>query len=447
MNLTIKDEYFGPILKYVKDDAVTDINWNGRKLWIDDLNKGRYATDDVLDDDWVKNFSQRIANLVSRSFNASSPLLEAETDDLRISIINGGVSNTGFSISIRKTPAVRRLNEKDMKKTGYANDLIIKLLENFIRARCSVIVVGDVGSGKTELIKYLTKFIPNNERTITVEDNYEIRISKICPNLDSVEIKVNERFGYVQAIKAALRQMCTWLLMAEARSREVAQLLEAASTGCSIITSMHTDDVRKIPDRVKNMLGPEGNERENDIYNFFDVGVLVDVDRSGDKIKRKIAQICLIDHDPITEENTVELLYDNGQFLTSKFPPRIEDKFKRKKLLNPLVGRVDAVDENTDDRRESARKAFTNEEYAKRDEAVEEEKKKAEARQKEAEAKAEAEKAQQAAKAKDDTEAEFNHDAEEAEEELADEDTPINDDGSDASYDMSALSDLFGGGD
>lgn len=358
MKLNIDDKYFGPILKYIQDDNITDINWNGRQLWLDDLTKGRYCSEDKLDDEWVKNFSQRIANLVSENFNATSPLLEAETDSLRISVIHDGVSNTGFSISIRKTPAVRRLNDDSMIKTGYANDLIIQLLERFIKARCSVIVVGDVGSGKTELIKYLTKYIPNNERTITVEDNYEIRISSICPKLDCVEIKVNDRFDYVHAIKASLRQMCTWLLMAETRSREVAQLLEAASTGCSIITSMHTDDVRKIPDRVKNMLGPEGDEKENDIYSFFDVGILVDVDRSGDSIKRKIGQICLLDHDPMTEENTVELLYDDGQFLTSKLPERILDKFKRKHLNNPLEGVIE-TDESQDTRRKDAREGFT----------------------------------------------------------------------------------------
>lgn len=342
MQLNIDEKYFGPILKYINDDNVTDINWNGRKLWLDDLTKGRYAADEKLDDVWVKTFAQRIANLVSENFNATSPLLEAETDALRISIIHDGVSNTGYSISIRKTPAVRRLNEDNMIKTGYTNELVIEMLERFIKARCSVIVVGDVGSGKTELIKYLTKFIPNNQRTITVEDNYEIRISSICPDLDSVEIKVNERFGYVQAIKASLRQMCTWLLMAETRSREVSQLLEAASTGCSIITSMHTDDVRKIPDRVKNMLGPEGEEKENDIYSFFDVGILVDVDRSGDSIKRKIGQICLLDHDPMTEENTVELLYDDDHFLTSALPERINEKFRKKHIDNPLIGKVAA---------------------------------------------------------------------------------------------------------
>lgn len=341
MKVRIDDSFFGPILKYVKDDNVTDINYNGRRLWIDDLKRGRFAVDDEISDSWVQNFANKIANEVDLTFNESTPLLEAETDDLRISIIHGSVSGTGFSISIRKTPAVRRLNDKDMQRSGYADEKVIQLLRAFIHARCSCIVVGDVGSGKTELLKYMTKFIPLNERTITIEDNYEIRISKICPDLDAVEIKVGAHFDYTKAIKASLRQMTTWLMMAESRSKEVAQLLEASSTGCSVITTMHANDVRKIPDRVKNMLGSTEKSVEDNIYNYFDVGILVDIDRSGDSIDRKIGQICVLDHDPVTGRNELTMLYDEGRFLTDELPAGIRNRFEHRHVGNPLKGEPD----------------------------------------------------------------------------------------------------------
>ena len=44
-------------------------------------------------------------------FNQNNPLLEAETENLRISILHDSVTNTGISISIRKTPAIRRINK------------------------------------------------------------------------------------------------------------------------------------------------------------------------------------------------------------------------------------------------------------------------------------------------------------------------------------------------
>lgn len=32
---TFKDEYYGPLIDFVKDDNVTDINFNGKDVWID----------------------------------------------------------------------------------------------------------------------------------------------------------------------------------------------------------------------------------------------------------------------------------------------------------------------------------------------------------------------------------------------------------------------------
>lgn len=336
MSLYINKEYFGELLPYIEDDLITDITWNGSSLWIDHLERGRYKEDLKLSDTFVTTFSTRIANLANKNFNASEPLLEAETDDLRISIIDNSVTNTNRSIAIRKTPAVRRLSEEKMLKDRYADKKVIELLQACIKGHCSVIVTGDVGSGKTELVKYLTKFIPDFERTISIEDNYELRLSQINPNLDCVEIKATPNFSYQKAIKAALRQLCKWLLMSEARSVEVVQLLEAASTGCSIMTTVHSDDVRKLPDRIENMMGLEGKNKRNDVFNFFDIGIKVDVKKNNGKIQRKISQIGVFDRDK--GENKLILIYDNGQFTGEELPENIQKKIKDAQPVGAQTG-------------------------------------------------------------------------------------------------------------
>ena len=39
MNLEIRKEYFGVQLPFIENETITDITWNGRQLWIDDLEK------------------------------------------------------------------------------------------------------------------------------------------------------------------------------------------------------------------------------------------------------------------------------------------------------------------------------------------------------------------------------------------------------------------------
>ena len=63
MRIQLRDEIFGEMLPYIRDDDVTDVNWNGSALWINSLTRGRYMDESVkLDEHFVEQFSNRIAN-------------------------------------------------------------------------------------------------------------------------------------------------------------------------------------------------------------------------------------------------------------------------------------------------------------------------------------------------------------------------------------------------
>lgn len=319
----LSSENFGPILPFIEDTNVTDINWNGKQLWIDDVNKGRYLSDVELTKEFVDVFSIRIANVVSQTFNKYTPSLEAETSELRITIMHESVSHTGRAISIRKTPAVKRIDFMNQIRNGrYCTEQVANLLSNFIKAKFNVIVCGLPGVGKTELVKYLTNYIFPRDRVITVEDTLELHYSDINPGKDCLELKVGKTFTYTDAIKESLRLLPQWVLLSEARSTEVQYLIESVSTGTKCITTLHADDVRKIPDRVVHMVGGESKSDivENSVYNFFDVGILVDKfqDSVDGHIWRRISQVCLFTRE--NRENKCILLVQNGDLTNEPIP-------------------------------------------------------------------------------------------------------------------------------
>lgn len=336
-----REENYGPLLKFVKDGMITDINYNGKELWIDHLEKGRFKVEMAgITTDFINQLSARVANAVSINFNKNDNLLEAETETLRISIIHESVTNTGRTISIRKTEPIRRLTEELIESTGYCTKEILNFLENAVKAHLNIVMCGLPGSGKTELLKFLTKFIPDNERVITIEDNLEIHYSDINPGKDCVELKVNEKFfDYSKAIKACLRQNPSWIMLSEARSVEVKYLLEALSTGSHCLTTIHTDDVRKVPDRIQNMMKDSfaASRMENDIYSFIDVAVLLNkkISHAGE-IKRYIEQVCLFNRDEVGNHNTMALMVEDGKVVSKDIPGNIDAKFKRKGLCNPF---------------------------------------------------------------------------------------------------------------
>lgn len=337
--LVLTDETFGALLDYINEDDITDINWNGVEMWVDDLNKGRYKIDVQLDNKFVNNFSVKIANLMNVNFNKYLPLLEAETDNLRISIIHESVAKTGRSISIRKTPAKRRMNRESMIQSGYCLEKLDNFMHNAVRSHCNIVISGLPGVGKTEYLKTLTAYIPAYERAITIEDNLEIRYREINEGKDCVALKVDEDFTYTDAIKACLRQKPMWILLSEARSVEVASLLESMSTGTHCLTTIHAEDVRKIPNRIKNMMpaGESDKKVENDIYSFIDIGVLIQskISESG-KIKRFISQVALYSVNDITGEHKTIILYENNKFLVDRLPSDIYRKFQMEGIKNPF---------------------------------------------------------------------------------------------------------------
>ena len=292
-------EDYGLLYNYVVDDNVTDINWNGRQLWIDDLSKGRYLAPEVLEPVFVERLSTLISNVVSVPYNRMSPVLEAETEELRISIVHGSVAHSGATISLRKIPAVRRMTSEDMIHSGYCDKEVRNFLVNCIRAHFNI---------------------------------------AIC-----VEMKVAEQFTYTDAIKACLRQLPKWIILSEARSTEVRYLLECFSTGTYGMTTLHTDDVRNIPDRIKNMAGGEMDATRivNDTYRFINVGILVKsiVEKDG-RITRRIEQIGVFDRfgaDLMHVVNQVKMIVDNGTIVGRDIDHNIERRFHEMGIDNPFV--------------------------------------------------------------------------------------------------------------
>ncbi len=321
--LNLPDRVWGELLVYIKDENITDINYS-KDLWVNDLNKGRYKIENFeLDELFIQQLFTKVSNLMNVPFNQNNPLLEAETDNLRISILHESVTNTGYSISIRKTPAVRRINREKIISDNYCSDVIDKFMENAIRAHCTIVVGGLPGVGKTEYIKYLTEYIPDFERCYTIEDNFELRYSDINPGKDCVEIKVTENFGYDMALKASKRQLPTWVLLAEARGEEVKYLLENISAGVHCLTTIHVDDAMKIPDRLRNM---GENINENDVYSFIDIGVQLQSHiKEGEKIQRRISQVMCFSR--YEDKNEKVMIYEDGKILTRDLPENIKKKF------------------------------------------------------------------------------------------------------------------------
>ncbi len=339
--IRMEPEYFGPLWKYVCEQKVTDIDFNGRELWITDVENERYqVSGSGLTGKFVEQFSHRIANEVSKPFNRKNPLLEAETDTLRISIVHESVAVSGRSICIRKSLPKVRFTVEQALRDEFCHPSVLALIVNCVLSKMNIVFCGEPGTGKTECAKFFSQFIPEYERVITIEDNPEWHYSSINPGKDCVELRISNTFDYTAAIKTCLRQNPSWIMLSEARSLEVKSLLECWSTGIRGFTTLHTDDVRKIPDRILNMMESryDANRLENDVYSYVDVGILLRRKRREDgRIYRYMDQMCFFTRE--NGKNGIEMMVMDGELATEKIPDGVSHRMKKYGIQEPFLCR------------------------------------------------------------------------------------------------------------
>lgn len=329
------EEYFGPLYPYIKNEKITDIDISNGMVFITDSSNQRTRCREIrITDEFLEIFVQRVANTVSKSFNKDVPVLEAETDRLRLTIVHPSVSLGGISVSIRKTPVIQRITEANIVSSGYMSREIYELIRALVRAHMNIVFCGEPGVGKTECAKFFSQYIPKDERVITIEDNPEWHYSILNPGHDSVELRINDRMDYTKAIKTCLRLNPKWMMLSEARSTEVLRLIEGFSTGVHGMTTLHTDDVTKIPDRMVNMAGTISNEKRflNNVYSFIDVGILIRKKMVKDSYGREkkiryLDEMCFFLHDETG--NRAELCVKNGALTENPIPEEIIRKMER----------------------------------------------------------------------------------------------------------------------
>lgn len=124
---------------YLSNQLVTDINYNGHDLWIDHLEKGRIVVYNYLNEETIMKACIRFSNLVNQHFNFQTPLLEADYDDLRVSILHPSVSGS-LSISVRKTPIYMRIEESKIIDSGYVTREALEYLKDAVTKRANIMV-------------------------------------------------------------------------------------------------------------------------------------------------------------------------------------------------------------------------------------------------------------------------------------------------------------------
>ncbi len=290
---------FGPLKPFLDDDNITDISYsNNGQVWLKSLDKGVYRVENTgINNELIEKIAFQCANIMGKTFNMASPLLDSESTELRMNFIHDSIARNGIAAVFRKTPAKIRLKKEKIISDKYITLGIHDFLIECVHGHCNIIVSGETGSGKTELVKYLASHTRENEKIITIEDTLELHLDVIFPHRDIVALKTNNIASYSDVLIGCMRQNPKWILLSEVRSAEaVTAVRNSISSGHNILSTIHADKASSIPYRLYSLLESNIDVEQfmTTIYRYIQLGVHVRAryDKVTGKFMREVCEVC-----------------------------------------------------------------------------------------------------------------------------------------------------------
>ena len=310
---------FGPLKPYLEDDDITDISYdNDGQIHLKTLSKGIFRIDNpAINNSFMEKLAFQCSNVMGKTFNMAHPFLDAESAELRLAFVHDSIAKNGVACVVRKTPAKIRLQKEKIVADKYVELDIIDFLEQCVLGHCNMIVSGETGSGKTELVKYLASKIAENEKVITIEDTLELHLDRIFPHRDIVSMKTNNIASYTDILEACMRQNPKWILLSEVRSAEaVLAVRNSISSGHYILSTIHADKAASIPNRMYSLLetNQDLDQFMSSICRYIQLGIYVRgyTDKATHNFKREIAEVTEFYVTSDTNEAKHNIIYRKG---------------------------------------------------------------------------------------------------------------------------------------
>ena len=225
----------GPLEPLLLDPDVTDVLVNGDgSVWAD-RGAGLVRAEVQLEDPAAaRRLAVRLAGLAGRRLDESQPWVDGLLPgSVRLHAILPPLVDGGAHVSLR-VPRARADGLRALRASGMFGPVTEELLRRLVLARCSFVVTGGTGCGKTTLLAALLAEVPHPERLVLVEDVRELQVSH--PHVVRLQgrganVEGRGAVGLVDLVRQALRMRPDRLVVGEVRGAEVREMLAALNTG------------------------------------------------------------------------------------------------------------------------------------------------------------------------------------------------------------------------
>ena len=344
----IQDEVLGlgPLEPFIQDPTVNDILVNTySQIYVERGGKQELTEARFKDNDHLRKIIDKIVSAVGRRVDESTPMVDARlADGSRVNAIIPPLALDGPMLSIRRF-AVDPLELDDLIQLKTLTPEIGELLKGIVKAQLNILISGGTGTGKTTTLNVLSRFIPGDERIVTIEDSAElqlkqehvVRLETRPPNVEG-KGEITQR----ELVKNSLRMRPDRIVVGEVRGSEVIDMFQAMNTGHDgSLTTIHANSPRDALARLETLVAMSGiSIPTNAVRRYISsaIDILIHVSRLVDGGRKVVSlqEITGMEGDMITMQEIFRFeqtgLDENGRvkgvFRATGIRPRFVEKFK-----------------------------------------------------------------------------------------------------------------------
>jgi pilus assembly protein CpaF len=249
----------GPLETLLKEPSISDILVNRyNKIYIERNGKLSETTVRFKDDVHLLHIIEKIVSQVGRRIDEAQPIVDARLQDgSRVNAIIPPLALDGPCLSIRRFGR-HVITQEEMLQFKTLTPGMLRFLAACVQSKTTILISGGTGSGKTTMLNALSRFIPEEERIITIEDTAELQLQQRHvvkfetrpPNLNK-EGGINQR----QLLRTALRMRPDRIIVGECRGAEALDMLQAMNTGVEgSMSTVHANTPRDAFSRLETMV-------------------------------------------------------------------------------------------------------------------------------------------------------------------------------------------------
>src|SRR5713226_7260174 len=250
---------YGPLDGLLHDRSVSEIMVNGPdQVFIERRGVLTKAEVRFEDENQLLETIRRMVATTGRHIDGLNPMVDARLPDgSRVNAIIRPAAIHGAALTIRKfKDAV--LGMDDLTREGSLSPAMAEFLKAAVLGRMNVLVSGGTGSGKTTSLNVIARFIPHNQRVITIEDAAELQIDH--PHVIALEhrppnVEGKGELTIRQLLRNSLRMRPDRILVGEVRGAEALDMLQAMNTGHDgSMSTIHSNSARDALSRLETMV-------------------------------------------------------------------------------------------------------------------------------------------------------------------------------------------------